>query len=325
MSVDSNNAPRVSPSASPRAARVVVVEAADAGQRIDNFLVRHMKGVPRSHLYRVLRTGQVRVNRGRIRAHYRLQAGDEVRIPPFAGTPARPGPTPAGFAWVRERILYRDPDLLVLDKPAGVAVHAGSGIAYGVIEGLRALYPDERTLELAHRLDRGTSGCLMVTRSRAALRTVHRALREGRVEKRYLALVAGRWEGGAREIHAPLQRNVLRGGERMVEVDDAGKAARSRFRPVTRYRQATLMEVTLSTGRTHQIRVHAAHAGHPVAGDSKYGDAAFNRRMRAAGLRRLFLHAQFVALDPGDGARLWSASAPLPPELRAVLETLEEA
>lgn len=307
-----------------RAARTVVVAEADAGQRIDNFLARHMKGIPRSHVYRVLRTGQVRVNRGRIRAHYRLQAGDEVRIPPFAAAPDRPLPAAEGFAWLRDRIVYRDAALMVLDKPAGVAVHAGSGVAYGVIEGLRALFPEERELELAHRLDRDTSGCLVVTRTRSALRSVHRALREGRMEKRYLALVAGRWAGGARDIRAPLQRNVPRGGERLVEVDEEGKAAHSRFRPLTWFRDATFMEVTIATGRTHQIRVHAAHAGHPVAGDTKYGDEEYNRRMRTAGLRRLFLHAQFVALDLGAGERAWSASAPLPADLRAVLETLEE-
>lgn len=301
----------------------VVVEAEEAGQRIDNFLVRHMKGVPRSHVYRVLRTGQVRVNRGRIRAHYRVRAGDEVRIPPLRTGTERPPPAAEDSAWLQERILYRDADLLVLDKPAGVAVHAGSGIAHGVIERLRALYPQERGLELVHRLDRDTSGCLVVARNRAALGIAHRALREGRMEKRYLTLVAGRWAGGEREIRAPLLRGAARGGERLVAVDARGKAAVSRFRPLTRFRDATLMEVDLSTGRTHQIRAHAAHSGHPVAGDGKYGDAAFNRRMRELGLRRLFLHAQFVALDAGDGRPVWSASAPLPEELRAVLERLE--
>lgn len=306
------------------APRIVVVLADEAGQRIDNFLARHMKGVPRSHVYQVLRTGQVRVNRGRIRAHYRVQTGDEVRIPPYAqAAPATAGPDPSRAAGLRERILHRSADLLVIDKPSGLPVHAGSGVAYGVIENLRALYPEEPALELVHRLDRATSGCLLVARSRRALRALHTALRDGRMEKRYLALLAGRWEGGAQDVCVPLRRNVLQGGERMVQVEDSGKAARSRFRPVARYADCALVEVTIATGRTHQIRVHGAHIGHPVAGDEKYGDPAFNRRMRDLGLRRLFLHAQFVGLEAAPGIRELSVSAPLDPELKAVLERLE--
>ncbi|HQU16303.1 MAG: hypothetical protein B7Z66_09690 [Chromatiales bacterium 21-64-14] len=307
------------------APRIVVVLADDAGQRIDNFLARHMKGVPRSHVYQVLRTGQVRVNRGRIRAHYRVRTGDEVRIPPYtqSAPTAAAGPEPERVAWLAQRILHRGPDLLVIDKPSGMPVHAGSGVPYGIIESLRALYPDEPALELVHRLDRETSGCLVVARSRQALRALHDALRGGRMEKRYLALVAGQWDGGKREVSMPLRRNVLQGGERMVQVEAAGKPALSRFRPVARYADSTLMEVSIVTGRTHQIRVHGAHIGHPLAGDEKYGDPAFNRRMRALGLRRMFLHAQFVSLEPAPGVRELSVSAPLDPELKALLETLE--
>lgn len=300
----------------------VEVDAGNAGQRIDNFLTARLKGVPKSHLYRVLRKGEVRVNRGRVRPDYRLQSGDVVRIPPLR-TAEREVVTPGQrtLAAVQASILYEDDALLVLDKPSGLAVHGGSGLSFGAIEALRALRPEAHFLELVHRLDRDTSGCLMIAKKRSALRTLHDALREGRVEKIYLALVRGRWSGGQR-VDVPLRKNVLQSGERVVRVDDEGKSAITLFEPVTLTSRASLMRVRLKTGRTHQIRVHAAHVGHPLAGDDKYGDAAFNQEMRERGLRRLFLHAASLRLQhPVTGEPL-EVAAPLPPDLAAVVEGL---
>lgn len=304
------------------APRVVAIDAAQAGQRIDNFLLSRLKGVPRSHIYRILRRGQVRVNKGRIRADYRLQAGDSVRIPPIR-TAARDGSWARLGAGVPERlagsILYEDKWLLVINKPPGMAVHGGSGLSYGVIEALRVLRPRAPFLELAHRLDRETSGCLVLAKRRSVLRMLHATLREGRVEKRYMALLRGCFEGGARRVDAGLSKNVLRSGERVVRVQDDGKPADSTFVPLRHYADATLMEVRLGTGRTHQIRVHAAHIGHPVAGDEKYGDPDFNRHMQRCGLRRLFLHAVGIAFTLPEMGTV-RVQAPLDPSLQAVLE-----
>ena len=295
-----------------------------AGQRLDNFLLRELKGAPKSLIYRILRTGEVRLNGGRVQPDHRLQAGDVLRIPPvrLGEREERPLRAPPGLAErLREAVLYQDRELLVLDKPAGLAVHKGSGLPYGVIELLRTLRPDEPFLELAHRLDRETSGCLALARTPAALRAIQNALRTGRVEKRYLALARGYWNHGPREIDQPLRRNVLRGGERMVEVLDDGKPARTQFRPVSLHKPASLLEARIATGRTHQIRVHAAHVGHPLAGDEKYGDAEFNRLMAEQfGLRRLFLHAH--SLNLSLGGRDIAVSAPLDAELKAVMDRL---
>lgn len=300
------------------------VSGDQAGQRVDNFLAARLKGVPRSRIYRILRRGEVRVNRGRVKPSYRLRAGDRVRIPPIRTAETRPARPPAAASErLGGRVLYEDARLLVLDKPSGMAVHGGSGLSYGVIEALRALRPDAPYLELVHRLDRETSGCLVVAKRRSALRALHAQMREGGMDKRYLALVRGRWQGGPRRVDAPLRKNTLRSGERMVSVREDGRAALSWFRPVTIYREATLMEVRIETGRTHQVRVHAAHIGHPIAGDDKYGDEAFNRRLAGLGLRRLFLHASALGFDdPGGGGPL-EVSAPLPDDLRQVLDQLE--
>lgn len=306
-------------------ARVIEIGAEEGGQRIDNFLLRHLKGVPRSHVYRVLRSGQVRVNSGRIRADYRLKTGDRVRVPPVRGAAAPapvPRPSPA-LQRLEAAVLYEDEGLLILNKPAGTAVHGGSGLSYGVIEALRALRPHTPPLELVHRLDRATSGCLMVAKKRSLLRALHDLLRRGQIDKRYLALVAGRWRGGEREVSAALVKNILQGGERMVKVGAQGKPALSHFRPLQVYHDASLVEVRLDTGRTHQIRVHAAHIGHPLAGDDKYGDAAFNRRMRDFGLRRLFLHAHALSFTLPGTPREIHVSAPLDPDLRLILDILE--
>ena len=299
----------------------------DSGQRLDNFLFRTLKGVPKSHVYRLLRTGQVRVNGRRAKPDYRLEDGDELRLPPVRQEEkAAPGLPPR---WQQEAlrgaILFEDERLLVVNKPAGMAVHGGSGVSFGVIETLRQLRPEAHSLELAHRLDRETSGCLIVAKRRSTLRALHAAFREGRVEKRYLALLAGAWNGGERSVDVPLEKNRLQGGERMVKVGGAGKRSESVFRPLRKFQDATLAEVQILTGRTHQIRVHAAHLGHPVAGDDKYGDREANKRFKAAGLKRMFLHAHTLVFDhPENGERL-QLTAPLDSELEALLERLEKA
>ncbi len=305
------------------AARVEVIDAAAAGQRIDNWLLSRLKGVPKSRVYRLLRTGQVRVNGGRIKAPYRLRAGDRVRIPPVRT--AVEGETPAipegVIARLREAVLHDADDLLVIDKPSGIAVHGGSGLAWGVIEALKSREPG--FLELVHRLDRETSGCLLLARSREALLATQRAFQQGEVEKSYLLLVRSEWPEGRMRVDAPLRRDLQRGGERVVEVRQDGREALTEFEAVERYRGATLVRAVLHTGRTHQIRVHAAHLGHPLAGDERYGDRAFNRQMRELGLRRLFLHASSLVLPvPGRDERL-TVSSPLPEELQDVLNRLE--
>jgi 23S rRNA pseudouridine955/2504/2580 synthase len=316
------NEPTVKPR--PRV-RQVSVTADEAGQRIDNFLARYLKGVPRSHIYRILRRGEVRVNSGRIKARYKVCAGDTVRIPPVrvasTGAPRTVWVPSGGLA---AHIQFENSRCLVLNKPAGMAVHGGSGVSQGVIEVLRAERPAAPYLELAHRLDRDTSGCLVIAKRRSFLRAFHEQLRAGAVEKYYLALVAGVWEGGERTVEAPLRKNTLQGGERIVRVDAGGKTALTVFRPVDRFRQATLVEAVLHTGRTHQIRVHAAHIGHPLAGDAKYGSRTFNAGMRDAGLRRMFLHAHRVVFDDSGGERV-DISVPLDDGLKAVLEGLESA
>jgi len=297
-----------------------------AGQRIDNFLLARLKGAPKSLIYRILRRGEVRVNRGRIKPSYRLQAGDSVRIPPVRlGEPRTPArPNQRVLDELEAAILYEDKRLLILNKPSGLAVHGGSGLNFGVIEALRALRPDAPYLELVHRLDRETSGCLVIAKKRSALRALHALLRgEGEgVDKRYLALVKGRWTGGARRIEAPLHKNVLKSGERVVVVDPRGKAALSLFKPLTIYDNTSLVEVRLITGRTHQVRVHAAHAGHPIAGDDKYGDPEFNKAMAGIGLKHLFLHARSLGFEL-EGAPPIQVTAPLDDNLTRVLDALE--
>ena len=306
--------------------RLVSVTADEAGQRMDNFLARHLKGVPKSRIYRIIRRGEVRVNGGRIRAQYKVGDGDTVRIPPVrvadkggAPVPVLPGQN------LEKQVLFENKRCLVLNKPSGIAVHGGSGLSFGVIEALRAARPQAPYLELAHRLDRETSGCLVIAKRRSFLRAFHEQLLNGEIEKRYLALLAGRWEGGSLRVAAPLCKNQVRGGERMVVVDEAGKPSVSIFIPVTRYVDATLAEVDLQTGRTHQIRVHATHIGHPLAGDSKYGDPEFNRRMRDLWLRRLMLHAHLLQFTDPSSGEVMSVSAPLDDGLKSVLDRLESS
>ncbi|MHB8424126.1 MAG: 23S rRNA pseudouridine(955/2504/2580) synthase RluC [Gammaproteobacteria bacterium] len=308
---------------SPKARRLAIGEEG-AEQRLDNFLFRILKGVPKSHVYRLLRTGQVRVNGGRAKPDYRLQVADEIRLPPVrqAETVQPAFPDSRRLAVLRETILFEDSQLLVLNKPAGIAVHGGSGVSFGVIEALRSMRPEEHSLELVHRLDRETSGCLIVAKKRSALRMLHTAWREGRVEKRYLALLNGRWQNGERRVRLTLEKNVLQSGERRVRVSDSGKESESQFRPLQLFEDATLMEVVILTGRTHQIRVHAAHLGHSVAGDDKYGRRDINRRFHDLGLKRMFLHAQSLAFThPGSGEPL-RVTAPLDDNLQGTLDRL---
>ena len=308
-------------------ARQWQVTDAEAGQRLDNFLLRVMKGVPRSHIYKILRSGEVRVNKGRARAHYHLAEGDVLRLPPvWVAAPSDPAVLPAYLqSQLEAAVLYEDTHLLVLDKPSGLAVHGGSGLSWGVIEALRQLRPDARELELVHRLDRDTSGCLIFSKKRSALRALHEALREGLMEKRYLALAAGDWQGKVRSVRLALRKNTLQSGERMVRVDPVeGKAAHTRFLPLERFRGAVLLQADLDTGRTHQIRVHLQAIGHSVAGDEKYGDAIFNQRLRILGLQRLFLHAALVAFRHPEDGRPMRIDAPLPADLQAVLTQLRK-
>ena len=278
-----------------------------AGQRIDNFLRTQLRGVPKTLIYRILRKGEVRVNKGRIKPEYKLQAGDLVRVPPLRlAERDEPEPLAQGLLERLEKaIVYEDKALIVLNKPAGIAVHGGSGLSYGVIEALRQLRPDAKELELVHRLDRDTSGLLMVAKKRSMLRHLHQALRGDGVDKRYMALVRGRWETSKKQVSAPLLKNTLRSGERMVEVTEDGKEALTLFRVLRRFGEfATLVEARPITGRTHQIRVHARHAGHSIAGDSKYGDEEFTREIRELGGKRLFLHAYALKVPLPDGGEL---------------------
>ncbi len=304
--------------------QMVPVGVDHAGQRLDNFLLGRLKGAPRSLVYRLLRSGQVRVNGGRAKPDTRLGEGDQVRIPPVRlAEPGTPPPAPeALLERLRSAIIHEDGQVLVLDKPSGLASHGGSGVKLGAIEALRELRGERGArLELVHRLDRDTSGVLLFAKSRAALLAFQEQLRTGGSEKRYLALIDGRLTPSPFRIEAALRKQVLQGGERMVKVAADGKPSASVFKAVERFAGATLAEVTIETGRTHQIRVHAQHIGHPIAGDGKYGDETFNARMKGFGLRRLFLHAASLRIQ-GPGGEDYLLHAPLPLELRAVLDKL---
>ena len=300
--------------------RHVEVPEDAAGQRIDNYLLRVCKGVPKSHVYRILRSGEVRVNGKRVGPDCRLQAGDELRIPPIRlDASARP-PVPVGRAY---RIVFEDDGLLVVDKPAGLAVHGGSGVSFGVIEQLRRQRPEARCLELAHRLDRETSGLLLIAKRRPVLTRLHDLFRDGGVEKRYLALVKGRWHDPLRHVRLALHKYLTEAGERRVSVALEGKAAHSIVRLVARWENFSLVDVELKTGRTHQIRVHLAHLGFPLCGDDKYGDFELNRALRKQGLDRMFLHAGRLAFDhPVSGERL-ELKACLPEELLTFLGRMD--
>jgi len=286
-----------------------------AAQRIDNFLLRRLKGVPKSHVYRVLRSGEVRVNSGRVRPEYRLQVGDRIRVPPIRIAPRPALARPSQFP-----IVFEDAALLVIDKPAGVAVHGGSGVSYGVIESLRAARPQAKVLELAHRLDRDTSGLLILAKKRSALVELHRLLREGEVKKVYVAVVKGVLDKTMLEIRAPLRKYVSAKGERRVSVGEGGREAMTRVKALKSGRDYSVLEVRLLTGRTHQIRVHLAHAGHPILGDDKYGDFSLNHALAKQGVRRLFLHARRLEFAHPISGEHVELEAKLPDDMRAFVE-----
>ncbi|MEQ8206217.1 MAG: RluA family pseudouridine synthase [Woeseia sp.] len=299
--------------------RKVTVAADDADQRIDNFLRRHLPGVPKSRLYRLLRKGEVRVNGGRVRAEHRLQAGDEVRIPPVRINKEGAPPPQHRVDDLSSRVIFEDKYLLVINKPGGVAVHGGSGISHGVIELLRAARPELKDLSLVHRLDRETSGCLVLAKRRSALRSLHEQFREGRVEKNYLALVPGNWQYGEQVIDAPLLVTHRRNGERHVIIDPEGKPAATKVRLSRTYGIYSLLQCQPETGRTHQIRVHLAAEGFPILCDERYGDPDVNDRAASNGLQRLFLHAQSIAFPDNNGNEQ-HFTAPLADDLESFLQ-----
>lgn len=300
------------------------VDASSEAQRIDNFLLRTLKGVPKSHVYRILRSGEVRVNSRRVDATYRLQVGDKVRIPPVRqAEPAARRPAASGAPSLALRAIWEDDWLLAIDKPSGAAVHGGSGIASGVIERLRAERPQQRFLELVHRLDRDTSGVLLLAKKRSALTALHGQLRQGEVEKRYFALVKGVWQNQKQSVNLALHKYVTPAGERRVVVDEEGVAAKTVFRLMRRCDGYSLLEAELKTGRTHQIRVHLAHLGFPIAGDDKYGDFALNKELAKRGLKRMFLHAALLAFrHPESGERI-AVESPLPEDLERFLRAMK--
>lgn len=284
--------------------QLLEVSAGLEGQRIDNFLLARLKGVPKTMIYRILRKGEVRVNKGRIKPDYRIKEGDIVRVPPMRMTQAdEPAPLAKGLLERLEAaIVHEDKGLIILNKPAGIAVHGGSGLTYGVIEAFRQMRPQCKEIELVHRLDRDTSGLLMIAKKRSMLRHLHEALRADGVDKRYMALVRGRWPASRKQIDAPLQKSNVRSGERMVEVNPEGKDALTLFKVIRRFGEfATMIEASPITGRTHQIRVHALYAGHAIAGDTKYGDEEFSKEIREMGGKRLFLHASDLKFTLPDG------------------------
>ncbi len=298
--------------------RKVRVSADRAGQRIDNFLRNELPGVPKGRVYRLLRRGEVRVNGGRVRAEYKLQEGDEVRIPPARINTGAPPPPTKLAAEMLDRVIYEDKRLLVINKPTGFAVHGGSGVSHGVIELLRHARPDLKELALVHRIDRETSGCLVMAKRHSALRELHERFREGLVEKNYLALAVGDWQYGEQLIDVPLYVQNRKGGERHVIVSDSGKTAQTRISLSRTYGVYSLLQCAPVTGRTHQIRVHLQHAGHPIAGDDRYGDADANKQARRLGLKRLFLHAQSIAFANKSGNDL-HFTAPLADDLERFL------
>ena len=307
--------------------KLVTIAADEAGQRIDNFLRNQLKGVPKSMIYRILRKGEVRVNKKRIKPEYKLQSGDEVRIPPVRIAERDEAPVSAKLdkvAALNDCIIFEDDYLLVLNKPSGTAVHGGSGLSFGVIEGLRALRPEARFLELVHRLDRETSGVLLVAKKRSALRALHEQLRMKGMQKDYLALVRGQWQSHCKVVQAPLLKNILQSGERIVRVNAEGKPSETRFKVEERFENATLVKASPVTGRTHQIRVHTLHAGHPIAFDDRYGDREFDSELKGTGLDRLFLHAAALRFEHPNTGEIMRVEAPLDKKLRHCLDVLRK-
>jgi len=317
MSIEENALPQV--------AHVEITED-NNDQRLDNFLITRLKGVPKSHIYRIVRKGEVRVNKGRVDVKYRLVAGDIVRIPPVrvAERTEESFVTQSLKDALQQGVLFEDDAFLILNKPAGIPVHGGSGINLGVIEGLRLIRPDAHFLELVHRLDRDTSGCLLIAKKRSALRKLHELFRDDQIHKTYLALLSGRWARKKLVVTAPLQKNISKGGERMVVISQSGKEAETLFRRLKLFRDATLVEAAPKTGRTHQIRVHAASLGHPIVGDERYGLDEVNKVFKTRGYKRMFLHAETLKFQHPVTGLLMTISAPLPSQLENLLKHEEQ-
>lgn len=300
----------------------VQIDEEAVGQRLDNFLFTLLKGVPKTRIYRIVRKGEVRVNKGRVEAKYRLQLNDTIRIPPIrvAERSEQMLIQPRLKSSLENQIIYEDEGFMVLNKPAGFPVHGGSGVSSGVIEALRQIRPESRFLELVHRLDKETSGCLLVAKKRSVLKYLHELFRGDGVEKTYLALLAGQWQRKKQEVNAPLLKNILKSGERMVVVSKKGKSAETYFVRLRKFADATLVHASPKTGRTHQIRVHAAWLGHPIVGDDRYGDAESNKNFRNRGYKRLFLHAEQLRFIHPVSGELMHFNATLPQELQDLLD-----
>ena len=304
----------------------ISIEEDEQSQRIDNYLIRVLKGVPKSKIYRILRKGEVRVNKKRVKPEYKLQANDQIRLPPIRLEAQAPADIKTErIEYLEHAIIYEDDRLIVLNKPSGIAVHGGSGLNFGVIEGLRVLRPNAPFLELVHRLDRETSGCLLIAKKRSALRHLHEQLRSNKVDKIYHALVKGYWPEKRHKVKAPLYKNTLQGGERMVQVNDLGKPSETRFRVLSQFTHSSLVEAKPITGRTHQIRVHCLHAGHPIACDSKYGDAEFDKHIKNLGCARLFLHAATIRFIHPKSEQQVAFSAPYDNKLHSLMEKHQDA
>ncbi|MGP1923782.1 MAG: 23S rRNA pseudouridine(955/2504/2580) synthase RluC [Arsenophonus sp. NEOnobi-MAG3] len=305
----------------------ITIDNDEAGQRIDNFLLTRLKGLPKSRIYRIIRKGELRINSGRIKPKYKIQAGDLIRIPPVRLAKKQRNIISAKLDKVAELtdyILYEDEHLLVLNKPSGMAVHGGSGVNFGVIEALRTLRPEARFLELVHRLDYETSGVLLIAKKRSALRTLHQQLRLKKMQKQYLALVKGQWPSHMKVIQTLLLKNILQSGERIVKVGGDGKYSETHFKIEESFSNTTLVNVTPITGRTHQIRVHAQYAKHPIAYDHHYGDRYFDKQLTITGLKRLFLHANsLMFIHPASGKKL-TFNAPLDQQLKSCLAILRK-
>lgn len=321
-----NSAPN---SSAPKiAVKFITIDEDHVGQRIDNFLLTHLKGVPKSMIYRIVRKGEVRVNKKRIKPEYKLQDGDIVRVPPVrvSNTDARPGPSAklTKVSQLESRILYEDKFIIVLNKPSGIAVHGGSGVDFGVIEAMRSLRSQQKFLELVHRLDKDTSGVLLIAKKRSALKHLHDQLRFKKMQKDYMALVRGAWQAHDKVVKAPLLKLTLKSGERIVRVNKEGKESETRFKIIQRYSDSTLVQASPVTGRTHQIRVHCQYTGHPIACDDKYSEQKFDDSMREQGLNRLFLHAAQLKFTHPDTEEVMQVKAPLDDILQTTLTKLKK-
>jgi 23S rRNA pseudouridine955/2504/2580 synthase len=307
---------------------IIEIDTDHGAQRIDNFLFNRLKGVPKSHLYKMLRKGVIRVNKKRAKADYHLNAGDKIYLPTGMTEKSEEAiekkPHPEAIKTLEKSILFEDDNLIILNKPSGFSSHGGTGVNFGVIEIMRAARPELTGLSLVHRLDRDTSGCLILAKKRSILQELHTLIHRNKIKKTYLVLVKGKWKTGVIKVSASLLKNQVSSGERMVKVDAEGKASLTTFKPKKIFSFCSLLEADLGTGRTHQIRVHATHSGHPVAGDDKYGDRDFNKIMKNYGLKRLFLHAEHINFYLPSTKQIVNFSAPLDAELKAVLKTLQK-